>query len=203
MTLSSDHFEGGDAMHAWSLFADARAGMDASNRASASVRNSTYSGPAPAFRFIDPVPGDSNTVQVVGSNSAFRLSNGVSPTYQQMLVPLNPFDLSGAASKLRFAPASAGYQVAASVGTMDPDVGARLDFSGGPPVPFPEDDDTVEVALPFDFAFEGQAYSSVWVNTDGNLTFGAGDPDSGARNVARLVSGPRELQRSWSTWGRT
>lgn len=190
VTLSSDHFEGGDAMHAWSLFADARAGTDAGNRASVSVRNSTYGGPAPAFRFIDPVPGDTNKVQIVGSNAAFQLSNGVPPTYQQLLVPLNPFDLTGSASTLRFTPASAGYQVAAGAGAMDPDVGARLDFSGGPPVPFPEDDDTVEITLPFGFVFEGQAYSSVWVNTDGNLTFGAGDPDSGARDVARLVSGP-------------
>jgi len=190
MTLSADQFEGGDAIHAWPLFADARAGMDAGNRASASVRNSTYVGPVPAFLFIDPVAGDTNTVQVVGGNAAFRISNGVSPTYRQLLVPLNPFDLAGAANTLRLTSAAAGYQVAASAGTLDPDVGARLDFSGGPPLPFPEDDDTLEVALPFGFQFEGQTYSSVWVNTDGNLTFGAGDPDSAARDAARLVSGP-------------
>jgi hypothetical protein len=45
------------------------------------------------------------------------------------------------------------------------------------------------VSLPFAFRFFGQSYSEVFVNSDGNLTFGSGDSASTARSVGRLVSG--------------
>lgn len=51
------------------------------------------------------------------------------------------------------------------------------------------DDATTSVALPFAFPFFGRTHSAVFVNSDGNLTFGYGDMASTERSVSRLVTG--------------
>ena len=190
ITLRQGTFEGGDALHAWSMFPEARPNIDIGNRVTALVRDSSSDTiPIPPFVFVDRVPGDSNTVSIVGSDAAFLSSNRTPPTYSQYLVPPNPFDLAGATNKLHFTPAATGYQLTAQAGALDPDFGSALDFSGDPNGDFPLDDDTTEVFLPFAFPFEGRSYTSAFVNTDGNLTFGEGDFASTPRDVARLVSG--------------
>ena len=50
------------------------------------------------------------------------------------------------------------------------------------------DDDTEEVDLGFTFPFQGQDWTSVWVNSNGNLTFGAGDTDF-SESVADFLNG--------------
>jgi len=59
-----------------------------------------------------------------------------------------------------------------------------------------EDDDTILVIFPeeFVFPFFGETYRSVFVNTDGNLTFQLGDTDPGApRTSSRLLGGPPRI----------
>ena len=78
----------------------------------------------------------------------------------------NPLDLSDAA--LRFRPnASGGYDVEqAAYGFRQP-LGDEVVLT---------DDDAREFALPFGFTFFNQQYDRVFVNSDGNLTFGLSIP---------------------------
>lgn len=90
----------------------------------------------------------------------------------------NLLDLGGAG--VEFTPAGTGYRV------------ARIDrpvTSGGTPLSL-GDDASVSVALPFSFTFRGTAYASVFVNSDGNLTFGAKDDASTSRSLGRFLAGP-------------
>jgi hypothetical protein len=84
-------------------------------------------------------------------------------------------------SGLRFSPAGGGYSVSRVDLPMEPDTGTRLSLS---------DDDSEPVTLSFSFPFYGRTYAQVFVNSDGNLTFGQKDDASTARNVGRLVGGP-------------
>lgn len=58
------------------------------------------------------------------------------------------------------------------------------------------DDDTREVTLPFSFPFNGTSYSSVFVNSNGNLTFGTGNLDF-SESVSELLSGPPRIAPLW------
>lgn len=91
----------------------------------------------------------------------------------------NPFDLAGAG--LQWNPQGEGF----SVSRVDRPVAA----ASGQRLPL-GDDDSTEVTLPFAFPFFGRSYSNAFVNSDGNLTFGAGDSASTARTLGRLLGGP-------------
>jgi hypothetical protein len=58
------------------------------------------------------------------------------------------------------------------------------------------DDDFVQVALPFSFPFCGGSYSSVFVNSNGNLTFGSGSTDF-TESVLELLGGPPRIALLW------
>jgi len=93
----------------------------------------------------------------------------------------NPFDLQGAG--LRF-DGGAAYSVTR----------LSLPASAAPGTPLSlADDDATRVTLPFAFGFYGREYSEVFVNSDGNLTFGSAESSSTARTVGRLVGGPPRI----------
>jgi len=98
-----------------------------------------------------------------------------------MISEANNFDLAGKA--LRFTPAGAGsYTLSRQDGTVNQDSGTKLPLT---------DDDFREVAFQsgFRFPFFGTNYSSVFVNSDGNITFTNGDAEHTERGLTRLNSG--------------
>jgi hypothetical protein len=97
--------------------------------------------------------------------------------------PDRPFDLP-LPTRIDFTPDAMGFAVSASNGPLEPAGGTVLALA---------DDDTVEVGLGFDFVFFGATYRSVFVNSDGNLTLGAGDRESSGRDAARLIDGPPRI----------
>lgn len=58
------------------------------------------------------------------------------------------------------------------------------------------DDTATPVSLGFNFPYQGASYNSVFVNSNGNLTFGAGDTDF-TESVAELLAGPPRIAPRW------
>jgi hypothetical protein len=58
------------------------------------------------------------------------------------------------------------------------------------------DDTTHQIGIPFRFPYQGQTWSSVFVNANGNLTFGAGSTDFSG-SVGELLSGPPRIAALW------
>ena len=64
------------------------------------------------------------------------------------------------------------------------------------------DDDTVPVALARPFRFQGQNYNSVFVNSNGSLSFGAGDEEFDA-TVPAFLAGPPRISPLWTDFDPT
>ena len=58
------------------------------------------------------------------------------------------------------------------------------------------DDASQEVPLPFSFPFQGSSYDSVFVNSNGNLTFGSGDTDF-SESVGELLGDQPRIAALW------
>jgi uncharacterized protein (TIGR03437 family) len=94
----------------------------------------------------------------------------------------NLFNLEG--RTLRFRPMGNGYEVSNVGGSYNAEEqrnGAVAQGLG--------DDDSREVSLPFEFSYFGARYRKVFLNSDGNLSFDAGDGSTRERSLGRLLSG--------------
>lgn len=100
-----------------------------------------------------------------------------------LMIKPNPVDLGDVG--LRFTVnAGGGYNVSAvSYGFRQP-LGSSVTLA---------DDASRDFAMPFAFSFFGVSHDRVFVNSDGNLTFGEGDVTSTDRSVSRLLSGPPRI----------
>jgi uncharacterized protein (TIGR03437 family) len=102
---------------------------------------------------------------------------------------LNEFDLTTAT--LLFTPttpAAATYRYTVAASAYD-----AASASQGTPVVALGDDDSRQISLPFAFPFFGSSYRQVFLNSDGNLTFTAGDAASSGRSVGRMTGGPPRI----------
>ena len=122
-----------------------------------------------------------NQLQDIGQIAILDDSNGV-------VGRRNPFDLNQ--KTLTFLPSnnaasSYAFQVTpASYDDSAPQAGSRLSL---------KDDDSKQVSLPFAFPFYGQTYRQVFINSDGNVSFTAGDATASGRSLGQLTAGPPRI----------
>ncbi|MBZ5498295.1 MAG: hypothetical protein LAP85_17985 [Acidobacteriia bacterium] len=98
---------------------------------------------------------------------------------------INFFDLAG--KSILFVPVAASpssYQVSVQSKAFAPGTGTQIILG---------DDDSTPVTLSAGFSFFGKSYSSVNLNSDGNLTFDQADVASTARDLGRFAWGPPRI----------
>ena len=95
-----------------------------------------------------------------------------------LILRANPFDLANIG--LRFEPAGAGYSVTSAGAAFRTTLGGPLSLG---------DDDSIAQALAAPFTFYGRRFTSLFVNSDGNLTFDEPDNASTERGLERLAAG--------------
>ena len=95
-----------------------------------------------------------------------------------LIIRPNLFDLAN--SGLRFEPAAGGYSIARTGGEFRETLGRRMTLG---------DDDSAAQTIAFPFNFYGRTFTSLFLNSDGNLTFEEADNASTERGITRLVSG--------------
>lgn len=100
-----------------------------------------------------------------------------------LITPANRFDL--ALSGIRFQPTGSGYAVTGAGAEFRTSLGRRLALS--------DDDSSAPQTLAFPFDLYGSRVTSMFINSDGNLTFGEGDNASTTRGLERLASGAPRL----------
>ena len=103
-----------------------------------------------------------------------------------IVTPFNYFDFKGKAVKWTPLAAAGSHRVSIRQADLNSDFGSKLILY---------DDDSREFVFggTFRFPFFGVIYSSVFVNSDGNVTFIQGDPGSAERDLTRLNSGPPRI----------
>ena len=98
----------------------------------------------------------------------------------------NSFDLPALTLRLTPTGSSGNYLLSQRQETIGSAFGNAVNLT---------DDDSREIAFTggFRFPFFGTTYLSVFINSDGNLTFGQGDNASTDRNLTRFNSGPPRI----------
>ncbi len=101
----------------------------------------------------------------------------------------NAFDLDQYA--IAFAARKKGETVAPASDAWRDDLGEKLAIG---------DDETVVVTFPkgFKFQFFGKVYTKMFLNSDGNLTFQAGDSASTERSLGRFLGGPPRIAAAFN-----
>jgi uncharacterized protein (TIGR03437 family) len=127
-------------------------------------------------------PSRAAAAQDIGEIAVVEDSDGV-------VARRNEFNLDGqtltfvpsdaSATRYRFRTGNGNYDMAAAAS------GTRLTGLA--------DDDTRGLALPFSFPFFGVIYTHVFVNSDGNLTFGRSDVNTAERSLGRVTAGPPRI----------
>jgi len=118
----------------------------------------------------------------------------VLPDDGTLVMSANLFDLDQ--RSVTFTPQTGGFSVQAGTGAFDGAVATQRILLNPPPANHPDnigDDGTRSVNLGFSFPFFGQSYTSVFINSDGNLTFRESDTAFTARSLARFLSGPPRI----------
>jgi len=100
----------------------------------------------------------------------------------------NPFNLSS--RTLRFVPSANTQKYRYELGTDTYDAAAA---ESGIVLAGLGDDDSREVTLSFAFPFFGSEWRSLHVNSDGNVSFGAGDAEITDRSLGRFLAGPPRI----------
>jgi hypothetical protein len=96
-----------------------------------------------------------------------------------IILPANLFDLHNVG--FRFTRNGSSYALTKIDGTFRTALGSAVTLG---------DDDSVQVNSAFAFPFYGTGQTNVFVNSDGNITFGEEDKASTERSVSRLLTGP-------------
>ncbi|OFW02944.1 MAG: hypothetical protein A3G20_06040, partial [Acidobacteria bacterium RIFCSPLOWO2_12_FULL_59_11] len=118
----------------------------------------------------------------------------VLPDDGTLVIPINFFDLDP--RTLTFQPGTAGFTVLSEPLVFDAGAAANGFLLNPPPASNPGnigDDGTREITLGFSFPYFGQSYTQVFINSDGNLTFQAGDTAISPRSLARFLTGPPRI----------
>ena len=100
-----------------------------------------------------------------------------------LILPAHPYDLRaiGVAFTRN---GSGGYDARRSDRAFQSAVGDKIALG---------DDESASVTLPFTFPYYAGRYTTAFVNSDGNVTFGVEDHASTDRNVARFLTGPPRI----------
>ncbi|MFN7933309.1 MAG: hypothetical protein U0R19_08285 [Bryobacteraceae bacterium] len=99
----------------------------------------------------------------------------------------NPFNLASKGITFTPSPGFKGYRFETKESSFD-------DYaSSGGALLVMDDDDSRRVDLPFAFPFYGQTWSEMWINSDGNVTFGQGDSQPVTKTVGLLSGGPPRI----------
>ena len=144
------------------LAADKRHVADLLWRSALAARATNRAAPAP-----DAVSQDIGDIAVIEDDGTLLLAR-------------NSFDIRNAG--LRFERnGSGGYDVTQTTASFRTALGRRVTLT---------DDDSKSETIPFAFSYYGRSFTSVFINSDGNLTFEEADALSTTRGFARLLGGP-------------
>ncbi len=170
--------------------------------------------PITRYTEIEPTGGDVDFFRFSADAGAFLIADVVSGQLDSILVLADStgtvvaFDDDGGTgllSRIVYAvPTSGTYYLGVST---FPDFGFTgaggsggryvLDIELSNSVPLTlGDDDSVEVDLGFTFPFQGQDWTSVFVNSNGNLTFGSGDTDF-SESVGEFLNDQPRVAALW------